>query len=111
MAKNVSYTGGFLGMLASLEARALTTILTGLLSGGINRAISGSGDGLYLHKRDKCSRVQKCNGDGLYLAPYPRFGEGDGLFLKRGNNIIDGAGLLIGKNSPFKNIPDLGWIL
>ena len=71
VAKNVSYTGGFLGMLASLAARALPlaarvipTILpgltTGLLSGGINKAISGGGavgDGLYLHKRDKCYRV------------------------------------------------------
>ena len=54
VAKNVSYTGGFLGMLASLATRAkplaagvLPTILsgltTGLLSGGINKAISGSG--------------------------------------------------------------------
>ena len=66
VAKNVSYTGGFLGMLASLAARAiplaahaiplaahaLPTILsgltTGLLSGGISKAISG--DELYLHK-------------------------------------------------------------
>ena len=32
-----------------------------------------------------------------------------GLFL--GRCIIDGAGLLMGKNSPFKNIPVLGWIL
>ena len=56
-------------MLASLAARAiqlavrgLPTILsglaTGVLSGGINKAISG--DGLYLHKHDKCYRVQKC---------------------------------------------------
>ena len=62
VAKNVSYTGVFLGMLASLAARtiplvarALPTIFsgltTGLLSGGINKAISG--DGLYLHKHDK----------------------------------------------------------
>ena len=51
MARNVSYTGGFIGMLASLAARAiplvaraLPTILsgltTGLLSEGINKAIS-----------------------------------------------------------------------
>ena len=50
--KNVSYTGGFLGMLASLTARAiplaarvLPTIMsgltTGLLSGGNNKAING----------------------------------------------------------------------
>ena len=83
VAKNVSYTGGFIGMLTSLAARAiplaarvLPTILsgltTGLLSGGINKAISGSGgaarDGLYLHKHPKCCRVQKCKGNGLYLS-------------------------------------------
>ena len=50
-------------------------------------------------------------GDGLYLAPHPRFVEGDGLFLKHGEDSSDGAGLLMGKNSPFKNIPVLGWLL
>ena len=111
-------------MLASLTARAiplvaraLPTILsgltTGLLSGGINKAISDKGvdDGLYLHKHDKCYRVQKMKGDGLYLALHPRFVEGDGLFPKHGADISDGAGLLMGKNSPFKNIPVLGWLL
>ena len=93
-------------MLAALapRARALPTILsgltTGLLSGGINKAISHSGDGLYLHKHDKCYRVQKCKGNGLYLAPHLSFVEDDGLFLKHGNYISDGAGLLMGKNSP-----------
>ena len=86
-------------------------LATGLLSGGIHKAICGSGgaavgDGHYLHKHDKCYRVQKCKGNGLYLAP-----QGDGLFLKHGNDISDGAGLLMGKNSPFKNIPVLGWLL
>ena len=91
----------------------MTGLITGLLSGGISKAISGSGvgDGLYLHKHDKCYRVQKCKGDGLYQAPHPRFVEDDGLFLKRGNDISDGAGMLMGKNSPFKNISVLGWIL
>ena len=56
-------------------------------------------------------RVQKCKGNGLCLAPHPRFVEGDGLFLKHGNDISDGAGLSMGTNSPFKNIPDLGWLL
>ena len=27
------------------------------------------------------------------------------MFLKHGNDISDGAGQLMGKNSPFKNIP------
>ena len=97
VAKNVSYTGFFLGMLASLAARAipfaargLPTTLSGLthalLSGGLNKAISG--DGLYLHKQDKCYRVQKCKGNGLYLAPHPRFVERGGLFLKHGMVIV-----------------------
>ena len=64
------------------------------LFGRINKAIRG--DGLYLHKHDKCYRVQN---DGLYLAPHPRFVEGDGLFLKHGNDNSDSAGLLMGKNS------------
>ena len=60
VAKNVSYTGEFIGMLASLAACAiplaacvlptiLSRVTTGLLSGGINKVISGSGaagDGL-----------------------------------------------------------------
>ena len=67
VARNVSYTGGFIGMLASLAARAiplvaraLPTILSGLttgqLSGSTNKSISGKGDGdgLYLHKNAKC---------------------------------------------------------
>ena len=33
-------------------------------------------------------------GNGLYLAPHPPFVEGDGLFLKHGSDISDGAGLL-----------------
>ena len=88
----------------------LSGLTTGLPFGSINKEISGSGcaeDGLYLHKQDKCYRVQKCEGNGLYVAP--RFVEGDGLFLKHGNDISDGAVLLMGKNSP--NIPVLGWLL
>ena len=63
VAKNASYTGGFIMSLVRdlpFVARALPAILsgltTGLLSGGINKAISGkgaAGDELYLHKHDK----------------------------------------------------------
>ena len=124
VAKNVSYTGGFFAALAPLIARALplaarvlptimSGLATGLLSGGDHKAISGNGvvrDGLYLRKHDKCYRVHKLKGNGLYLAPHPRFAEGDGLFLKHGNDISDRSGLIMGKNSPFSNIPILGWL-
>ena len=86
-----------------------------LVSGGVHKAINGSGvavgDGLYLHKYGRCYRVPKLKGNGLYLAPHPRFVEGDGLFLKHGSDISNGADLLMGKNSPFKNRPILGWLL
>ena len=82
----------------------MSRLTTGLLSGGINKAISGKGVGVNLRKHDKCYRVEKMKGDGLYLAPHPRFVEGDGLFLKHGADISDGAGLLMGKNSPFNYI-------
>ena len=100
--KNVSYTGGFIMSLAlalPFAARVLPTSLsgltTGLRSGGINKAISGSG--------------AAGDGNGLYLAPHCV--KGDGLFLKHGDDISDGAGLRLGKNSPFKNIPVLEWLL
>ena len=116
VAKNVSYTGRFLGMLASLATRALSTLLTGLatglLSGGISKAISGNG--LVLQKHGKWYQAQKCKCDGLYLALHPPLVNGDGLFLKRGSDISDGGcswAMLIGKSSPFNNIPVLGWLL
>ena len=81
--RNVTYTGGFIDMLASLAAcaiplvaRALPTILSGLTNG-----------------------------------PLLRFVEGGRLILKHGEDISDGASLLMGKNSPFRNIPALGWLL
>ena len=45
--------------------------------------------------------IEYRKGNGLYLAPHPRFVEGGGLFLKHGEDISDGAGLLKQKNSPF----------
>ena len=48
-----------------------------------------------LHKHDKCYRVQKCKVKGLYLASHLRFIEGDEMFLKHGNDISDGAVLLM----------------
>ena len=73
--KNVIYTGVFSGMLARVLPTIMSGLTTGLLSGGINKAITGSGDRLK-HKHGKCSRIQKCAGNGLYLAPHPRVIDG-----------------------------------
>ena len=114
---NVQHQGGFLGMLAGLAAKALPSLLgglaTGLVSGAVKHAVAG-GDGLYLHKSGHCVKVEPVKGNGLYLTPH-RGGSlefpGDGLYLKRGSMIQDGSGLLLGPNSPFKNIPILNLLL
>jgi len=45
------------------------------------------------------------------LKPYKGSGLGmgrDGLYLKQGGQVISGHGLLLGPNSPLKNIPAVG---
>ena len=58
--------------------------------------------------------VEPVKGNGLYLTPH-RGGlpgiHGDGLYLKRGSTIQEGSGLILGPNSPFKNIPILNLLL
>ena len=96
-------------MLAGLAAKALPTILKGLASGQVSSAVKKvvAGDGLYLVKSGHCVKVEPVKGDGLYLTSHKRFSglHGDGLYLKRGSTIQDGSGLILGPNSPFKNIP------
>lgn len=112
---NVQHQGGFLGILAGLAAKVLPTILkgvaTGLVSGAVAKAVSG--DGLYLHKSGHCVKIEPVKGNGLYLTPHRSLVgvQGDGLYLKRGSTIRDGSGLILGANSPFKNIPILNLLL
>ena len=127
---NVEHRGGFLGMLAGLAAKVLPSLLgglaTGVLSGAVSKAIGGnglylhpsgrrgrSGDGLYLHKSGHCVKVEPIKGRGLRLTPSrTTFDEyGDGFYLKKGDQVYDGHGLLFGANSPFKNIPILNLLL
>ena len=122
---NLTMEGGFLGMLAGLAARALPFLataaktilphlgigaLTGVANAGVQKLM---GKGLYLKKGGCVCRVET-DGKGLYLNPVNGSGLrlfGDGLYLKQGNKFVDGRGLLLGPNSPFKNIPILGMIL
>ena len=115
--KNLAHEGGFLSFLARLASKALPSLAKGLASGFVsgasNEVLGKSGDGLYLFKRGHCIRVDPVKGNGLYLRSHTA-GDGalgDGLYLKRGNSIHNGEGLILGQNSPFKNIPILGWIL
>ena len=119
---NKTFEGGFISMLAGLALRALPHILTGLATGALkglankymsNKASETSGDGVFVQKGNHCYQAHPVEGNGLFLSPRGRrlAIAGDGLFLKHGNNIQDGKGLILGKNSPFKNIPILGWVL
>ena len=126
---NMTFEGGFLSILAGLAARVLPTLLTGLasglVSGLIERAVTKKkrgGDGIYIRKGKHCYRANPVKGDGLFLSRHRGGGGhgggggvptslGDGLFLRHGRNVYDGKGLILGRNSPFKNIPILGWLL
>ena len=54
------------------------------------------------------------DGKGLYLGPASGKGfetEGNGLYLMNQGGLYDGRELILGHNSPFKNIAILGMIL
>lgn len=133
---NAKVEGGFLAALARmalpLAARALPAVgkalgigaLTGLaneavgsLFGGSGQASSGAGLSL---KKGGCMCQIESDGRGLYLSPAGPSGgslggsipKGNGLYLgPPGNYRRIGKGLLLGKDSPFKDIPLLGMIL
>lgn len=111
---NMEHTGGFLGMLAGLAAKALPALATGLatcLASGAAKKLVG-GDGLYLQKKGHCIRIDPVKGKGLYLSPRKRVERiGDGLFIRRGSTYHPGSGLIFGANSPFKNVPILNLLL
>ena len=54
------------------------------------------------------------HGKGMYLGPVSGKGlenVGNGLYLMKQGGLYDGRGLILGRNSLFKNIPILGMIL
>ena len=110
--ENIKHEGGFLATLAGLAARALPTILgglaSGLLSGAMEKAVDG--DGLFVYKNKQSARIQPVKGGGLFLTPFPQ-PHGHGVYIRHGNEVYNGEGLLLGPNSPFKDIPLLNLLL
>ena len=90
---NMRVEGGFLGLLAGLASRLLPSLIskvapallgvlaTGLVSAGVEKAISGHG--LFLP-------VEPVEGDGLFLSPHPHLDgvHGEGLFLRTSNGTV-----------------------
>jgi len=122
VAQNMKVQGAFLPLLAGLASQALPFLtgnvlpalgvgaLSGLASTGVQILV---GNGLYI-KKGGCVCEVETDGLGLYLEPTSGKGFsklGDGLYLKKEGNIADGKVLLLGPNSPLKNIPILGMLL
>ena len=110
--------GGFITALAGLISFLTGTVLpalgvgalSGMASTGVQKLIE---NGLYLKKGGAVCQFET-DGEGLYLGPVNGDGIkslGNGLYLKREGGLYDGSGLILGSNSPFKNIPILGKIL
>jgi len=109
--------GGFIQALLPLLATAgrflLSSLATGALTGVGSAAVNTiAGNGvIYLKKKGMGCKVTAA-GQGLYLSPWRKGSSvGEGMYVKSGSSYVDGKGLLLGENSPFKNIPLLGWIL
>ena len=84
--------------------------LSGLASKGVQKLI---GNGLYLKKGSDVCRIE-ADGEALYLGKTSGKGFetiGNGLYLMKQGGLYDGRGLILGPNSPLKNIPILGLIL
>ena len=118
LAYNMKIERRFLPMLAGLIPFLTGTVSPALGVGALSRLASiGAqkliGNGLYLKKEGRVCQIAT-DGRRLYLGPTSgkEFETaGNGLYLMKQGGLYDGRGLILGHNSPFKNIPILGMIL
>ena len=106
-------SGGFLSALLALAKSALPALLgglaTGVISGAVDKAVSGRG--LYLSKRGRGTARVHISGEGIILTQAEDDPGYNGLYLKHDGRVFQGEGLLLGPRSPFKDVPLLGLIL
>jgi hypothetical protein len=98
--------------------RVLPTLATGALAGvgqaagsaAVNKAI---GNGIIYVKRNGIGAKVMQDGSGLRLSPWAKGSSvGEGLYMKApSGGYVEGSGILLGENSPFRNIPILGMLL
>lgn len=107
---NTEQTGGFLWTLAKAIGPSILGGIASAVSNKLTHKIMSKkdGSGLYVQKNGHCAKIQPVKGSGLYLSPHPRMYTGNGVFMD-GQNI--GNGLLLGNNSPFKDVPILNLLL
>ena len=118
LAYNMKIDGWFLPALAGLIPFLTGTVLpawkvgatSGLARKGVQKLI---GNGLCLKKGSGVCRIGT-DEEGLYLGATSRRGfeiVGNGLYMMKQGGLYDGKRLILGPNSPFKNIPILAMIL
>ena len=125
---NEKVEGGFIGAILPLLATAGKFLLSNVLPGLATGALTGlgsaattkiidkiSGSAIYVKRGGTTCKIVP-QGTGLYIKPWPGSGldgKGDGLYAKTGKGLYakTGKGLILGPDSPFKNIPILGWLL
>ena len=118
LAHSMKIEGGFLpalaGLIPFLTGTVLPALCVGALSGlasiGVQKLI---GNGLYLRKVGRVC-LTETDGEGLYLGPTSGKGfetAGNGLYLMNQGGLYDGRRLILGPDSPLKNIPIVGMIL
>ena len=118
LAHNSKIEGGFLPALAGLIPFLTGTVLPALGVGALSELASSGvqkliGNGLYLKNGGCVCRIET-DGKGLYVGPVSGKGlenVGNDLYLMKQGGLYVGRGLILGPNSPFKNIPILGMIL
>ena len=118
LAHNTKIEGRFspalAGLIPFLTGTVLLALGVGALSGLATTGVQKlNGNGLYLKKGGSVCRIET-NAEGLYLGPTSGKGfetVGNGLYLMKQGGLYDGRGLILGPNSPLKNIPILGIIL
>ena len=86
----------------------------GIVEDDESSSVRGEGIRMYLRKEGKCYDLKKSVDGAMQISPRPKLTGvcGDGLYLRYpGSGIHSEEGFILGRNSPFKNIPILGWIL
>ena len=109
---NTEHTGGFLWALARAFGPAILKSLASYAGSKVVEKLTRKkeGSGLFLQRNGQSGKVQMVKGGGLYLNPHPRIHGGEGLF-EANEGEVKGDGLLLGENSPFKNVPLLNLLL
>jgi len=111
-------------ILPSLGVGALSGVGSALAQKTINKEM---GNGLYLTKGSNIAKIETDEqgsylktysgkglgnvGSGIFLKQEGQVYSGGGLFSKQEGQVYSGGGILLGPNSPLKNIPVLGWLL